>query len=142
MSAELLDSLVERVVEMRTRGVVSARDTYAVMDAKTSMIMLSSKVNAIANVLIGDDAEKQRCFVQAWRNEFRDLTTRKYETVRKIINDDAFVTGIAKLLGESIDSDQLHALREIAHKANDESEALDLSILDVNAGLLDYDILS
>ena len=143
MGAELLASLVERVVEMRTRGVVSARDTYAVMDAKTSMIMLSSKINAIASVLINGDPELKQKFVAAWRCEFIDLTKRKFDTVRKIIDDESFLDHIVALLDGNlhIDKTQLGELRVMAHKANDEAEALELSVLDINAGLLDYDLL-
>lgn len=143
MNEALLASLVERVVEMRTRGVVTARDTYAVMDAKTSMIMLSSKVNAIASVLINGDNELKQKFVKAWRDEFVDLNRRKFDTVRKIIDDDSFLEHIVQLLDGigGVSQSQLSELRAMAHKANDDAEALELSVLDINTGLLDYDLL-
>lgn len=142
MSAELLSSLVERIVEMRTRGVVNARDTYAVMDAKTSMIMLSSKVNAIAKILMDDKPESaKQAFVEAWQAEFIDLTKRKYDTTRKMIDDEKFLTCVAELMGEAVADGAVDEIRKLAHDQLDEAQRLDLSILETNASLLEYDIL-
>ena len=142
MNEALLGSLVERVVDMRTRGVVTARDTYSVLDAKNSMIMLTSKVNAIAKILMDDKPESvKQAFVEAWKSEFIDLTKRKHATTRKMIDDEKFLTSIAELMGETVDEGAIDEIRKLAYAQLDEAEQLDLSILETNASLLEYDIL-
>ena len=80
-------------------------------------------------------------FVDAWKAEFIDLTKRKHATTRKMIDDEKFLTCVAELMGEAVADGAVDEIRKLAHDQLDEAQRLDLSILETNASLLEYDIL-
>jgi hypothetical protein len=83
----------------------------------------------------------KQAFVEAWQAEFIDLTKRKYDTTRKMIDDEKFLTCVAELMGEAVADGAVDEIRKLAHDHLDEAQRLDLSILETNASLLEYDIL-
>lgn len=89
---EQLNKILEVVSAM---GLVNIKDQESLIDGN-SVALLTSKVNAMAIVLLKDKPQEVKNeFIATWKSEYRDLIDRKHGMISKVMD----MPGIADAMG-------------------------------------------